>query len=71
MIAEGAVERPQQVTRLSGNFEHEAIREAWRSRFSEAFYCRNDNLRILKREMLVIEEHLDGGRDVRRPAIVD
>jgi hypothetical protein len=56
---------------LPGNRKHEAIGEPQGWPPSEVLNRRGDGIGILKRQMLVIEQHIDRGRDVGRGPFVD
>jgi len=71
-LAEIAVEGTEgQVTGFPSDLQDQAVRKAQCRPCSKAFDGHGYRFRILKRQMLVIEEHLDGGCDLRRTTIVD
>ena len=60
-----------QVTGFPCDLQDQAVRKTQRRPSSEAFDSGRHCVGILKRHMLVIEEHLDGRCDLLRIAIVD
>jgi hypothetical protein len=63
-LAEVAVERSERsVARLPGDLHHEAIRETDGGTASELLDGRKDCVFVLHRQVLVVEEHFDRGRN--------
>lgn len=59
------------MTRFPGNLQHEAIRKAQGRPSAKAGDRSSHGFRILKRQMLMVEEHLHGGGDVLRTTVVN
>src|SRR5258706_5163791 len=61
----------RQVTGFPSHFQNQTVREAHRRPSTKAGHSSSHGFRILKRQMLVVEEHLDSVGDLLRTTIVD
>jgi len=59
------------VTSFANDLQDQTVREAQRWPIPKAVDRSGDCIRILKRQLLVVQEHLDGGGNVARIALVD
>jgi hypothetical protein len=67
-----AIERAEgQMTSLSCDLEDQTVRKTERRTLSKTFDRSGDSVRILKGQLLMIEQHLDRGGDRLRAAIVN
>jgi hypothetical protein len=70
-LCETPIERPEwQVACLAGGLEHETVGKAGRGSFPELLQSRSHDVGILKRQVFVIEQHLDGGGDLLGGAFI-
>ncbi len=67
MTLEGA---ERQVTGFPSHFQNQTVREARRRPLTEAGHSSSYGFRILKRQMLVVEEHLDIVGDLLRTTAI-
>ena len=61
----------RQMASLARNFERHAIREANTRTCSKMLECNRDNIRILQGQRLVVEQQIDGFRNLRRRSFID
>jgi hypothetical protein len=70
-LAELAVEgAKREMTGFASHLDHQTVREAQPRLLSILYEGSGDCVRVLKRQILVIEEHLDCGRDVGLTSLV-
>lgn len=66
------IEGPERdVSALAGDLENEDIREGYTFVLAKLFNCSLDHVLVLKRQMLVVEQHLDGFGDIFSGTVVN
>ena len=70
-LREFPIERTEwQMSCLSGDFQHEAVRKAERRSLLESLDSCSDDVRVLYAEVAVVEKHVDGRHDLLRFALI-
>ena len=59
------------MARFASNLQNQAVGKTQRRSSAKAGHGSGHGFRILNRQMLVVEEHLDGGGDVLRTTVVN